>query len=139
MLYGKNMSRILVIDDDKFVRTSIRAVLESAGHTVAESGDADAGIALQRENPFDVVIVDLVMPKKEGLETIRELKADYPDLPIVAISGGGEIVKKNFVQAATLFGATATLEKPFGGDDLLEALSLVTLGDGTDHVGAARA
>ncbi|MBL4614287.1 MAG: response regulator [Magnetovibrio sp.] len=121
------MSRILVIDDDRFVRTSIRAVLESVGHEVADAGDADAGIELQRLSLFDVVIVDLVMPQKEGLETIRELKNDYPDLPIIAISGGGEIIRKNFVEAAELFGATSTLEKPFGGEDLLNAIEQVLL------------
>lgn len=125
MLYGTTMKRILVIDDDKFVRTSIRAVLESAGHEIAEAGDADTGINMQRSNPFDVVIVDLVMPHKEGFETIRELKTDYPDLPVIAISGGGAIIKKNFVRAAEVFGATATLEKPFGGDDLIDALNRV--------------
>jgi len=116
------MSRILIIDDDKFVRTSIRAVLECAGHEVSDVGDADSGIDQQRQDPFDVVIVDLVMPQKEGLETIRELKQDFPDLPIVAISGGGVIVKKSFIQAATVFGATTTLEKPFGGEQLLNAI-----------------
>lgn len=117
------MSRILVIDDDKFVRTSIRAVLESAGHEVFDAGDADTGIRQQHLTPFDVAIVDLVMPQKEGLETIRELRRDYPNLAIIAISGGGAIVKKNFVEAAELFGATATLEKPFGGEELLGAVA----------------
>ena len=116
------MSRILVIDDDKFVRTSIRAVLEGAGYEVSDASDAEAGIGLQRSNPFDVAIVDLIMPNKEGLETIRELNSDFPNLPIIAISGGGEIVRKNFFQAAELFGAKLTLEKPFDGDDLLGAL-----------------
>jgi len=122
-MYGEEqMSRILVIDDDKFVRTSIRAVLESAGHEVSDAGDADTGIRQQHLTPFDVAIVDLVMPQKEGLETIRELRRDYPDLAIIAISGGGAIVKKNFVEAAELFGATSTLEKPFGGEELLGAV-----------------
>ena len=116
------MSRILVIDDDKFVRTSIRAVLESAGHEVSDAGDADSGIDQQRATPFDIAIVDLVMPQKEGLETIRELRMDFPDLAIIAISGGGAIVKKNFVEAAELFGASTTLEKPFGGEELLNAV-----------------
>lgn len=128
------MSRILVIDDDKYVRTSIRAVLEGVGHEVSDAGDADAGLALQRANPFDAAIVDLVMPKKEGLETIRELKHDYPDLPIVAISGGGDIVRKNYIQAAELFGAVATLEKPFDGDDLLSTMTSVI----TNAVSAAQ-
>jgi len=120
------MSRILVIDDDKFVRTSIRTVLQSVGHKVVEVGDADTGIDLHRNAPFDVVIVDLVMPNKEGLQTIRELKHEYPELPIVAISGGGKIVRKNFVQTAELFGAATTLEKPFGGEELLNALEDAT-------------
>lgn len=119
------MSRILVIDDDKFVRASIRVVLEGAGHEVSDASDAEVGLGLQRANPFDAVIVDLIMPNKEGLETIRELKTDFPSLPIIAISGGGEIVRKNFFQAAELFGAKLTLEKPFGGRELLEAVMRV--------------
>lgn len=121
------MRRILVIDDDKFVRISIRAVLEGAGYEVSDAGDAYIGISMQRSQPFDAAIIDLVMPQKEGLETIRELKQDYPNLPIIAISGGGEIVKKNFVQVAELFGAVATLEKPFGGDEMLNTLHTVIL------------
>ena len=117
------MARILVIDDDKYVRTSIRAVLEGVGHEVMDAGDADIGLSMQRSNPFDMAIVDLVMPKKEGLETIRELKHDYPHLPIIAISGGGDIVRKNFFQAAELFGAKITLDKPFDGGDLLAAIA----------------
>lgn len=120
---GVCMSRVLVIDDDRFVRTSIRAVLEGAGHDVCDAANAEDGLDLQRTTPFDVVIVDLIMPNKEGLETIRELKRDYRKLPIIAISGGGEIVRKNFFHAAELFGANYTLEKPFDGDDLLSTLS----------------
>ena len=116
------MSRILIIDDDRFVRTSIRAVLESAGYEIQDTGDADTGIAAQKEQPFDLAIIDLIMPQKEGLETIRELKAEFPELPIIAISGGGEIVRKNFIEAAQLFGAGATLEKPFGGEELLSTI-----------------
>ena len=122
MNHGVDMSRILVIDDDKFVRTSIRAVLEGAGHEVSDASDAETGLGMQRDNPFDIAIVDLIMPNKEGLETIRELKRDFPGLPIIAISGGGDIVRKNYFQAAELFGASMTLEKPFDGGDLLAAL-----------------
>ena len=117
------MSRILIIDDDRFVRTSIRAVLESAGYDVQDTGDADTGISAQKDQPFDLAIIDLIMPQKEGLETIRELKAEFPELPIIAISGGGEIVRKNFIEAAQLFGAGATLEKPFGGEELLDTIA----------------
>jgi len=123
--------RVLVIDDDLYVRRSIRIVLEGAGYEVSDVGDADVGIGLHCTTPFDVVIVDLLMPRKEGLETIRELKRDFPTLPIMAISGGGDIIRKNFVQAAEAFGATATLKKPFDGDDLLNTLkAVVELGGG---------
>ncbi|MBF0251034.1 MAG: response regulator [Alphaproteobacteria bacterium] len=123
------MSRILVIDDDKFVRVSIGAVLRAAGHEVVEAGDADAGIALYRGYPSDVVLVDIVMPNKEGLETIRELVRDFPGIRIIAISGAGQIVSKNFALTAKAFGAMAALEKPFGGDELLAAVNTVAQTD----------
>lgn len=134
MTNGAEMSRILVIDDDKFVRTSIRAVLEGAGHEVSDSSDAETGLSMQRDNPYDVAIVDLIMPNKEGLETIRELKRDFPGLPIIAISGGGDIVRKNYFQAAELFGACVTLEKPFDGGDLLHALEDALASEPRKHV-----
>ncbi|MCR4378886.1 MAG: response regulator [Rhodospirillales bacterium] len=133
------MSRILVIDDDKFVRTSIRAVIEGVGHEVSDASDAEVGLSLQRANPFDVAIVDLIMPNKEGLETIRELKRDFPRLAIIAISGGGDIVRKNFFQAAQLFGADYTLEKPFDGGDLLATLEKALGGAASSTKGVASA
>jgi len=119
------MSRILVIDDDKFVRISIRAVLETAGYDVDDVGGANEGLTLQRLTSFDAAIVDLMMPHKDGLETIRELRQYEADLPILAISGGGDIVRKNFVKAAEMFGANATLEKPFEGEDLLSTVASI--------------
>jgi len=120
-----SMPNILVIDDDKFVRISIRTVLESAGYDVDECNNGNDGVALQKKQGFDAVIVDLMMPHKDGLETIRDLKENNDGLPIIAISGGGDIVRQNFVKAAFIFGASATLEKPFDGDELLSTLSSV--------------
>ena len=117
------MCRVLIIDDDKFVRISIRTVLETAGYNVDDAMNAFEGVALQKKNSYDAAIVDLIMPHKDGLETIQELKQNEPDLPIVAISGGGTVIHKNFVSAATLFGANTTLEKPFEGEELLLALA----------------
>jgi len=119
------MNRILIIDDDKFVRISIRTVLEAAGYDVDEAQNAFEGLKLQKTHLYDVVIVDLIMPQKDGLETIKDLKTIYPDLPVVAISGGGLIVRKNFVGAAKLFGANAILTKPFGGEELLSTMSQI--------------
>ena len=119
------MSRVLVIDDDKFVRISIRTVLEADGYEVDEAKDAFEGMALQKAYTFDAAIVDLLMPHKDGLETIQGLKEYNPNLPILAISGGMSSAHQSFLNAATLMGATATLEKPFGGDELLATMANV--------------
>lgn len=119
------MSRILVIDDDKFVRISIRTVLEAEGYEVEEAKDAFEGIALQKAYLFDAAIVDLLMPHKDGLETIQGLKESDPELPILAISGGGTTIHQSFLKAAKLMGANATLEKPFGGAELLSTVAAV--------------
>ena len=119
------MCRVLVIDDDKFVRISIRTVLEADGYDVDEAKDAFEGMALQKAFKFDAVIVDLLMPHKDGLETIQSLKEYNPNLPILAISGGASSAHQSFLNAATLMGATATLEKPFGGEELLSTMATV--------------
>ena len=119
------MCRVLVIDDDKFVRISIRAVLEAEGYEVEEAKDAFEGLAMQKAYVFDAAIVDLLMPHKDGLETIQGLKTENPELPILAISGCASMAQQSFLKAAKLMGATATLEKPFGGEDLLSAMASV--------------
>jgi CheY-like chemotaxis protein len=81
------MARILVIDDDAAVRGTIRRHLESDGHAVAEAPDGRAGMKLYRENPTDLVITDLFMPEREGLETIRELRKSFKDAKIVVVTG----------------------------------------------------
>ena len=116
------MANILVADDEELARFTIREILEAEGHRVIEATNGAEAIQLFKQMPTDVIITDIIMPEKEGIETIIELKRDYPAVKIIAISGGGEIVRKNFFQAAELFGASVTLEKPFDGGDLLGAL-----------------
>lgn len=117
------MSRILVIDDDKQVCLSIRAVLESQGHEVETVGDVDDGLALQQSGAFDAAIIDLVLPDRDGLEAISEFRKSFPQTRIIAISGGGTIVKKNYLPAAMALGADQALEKPFEGEQLVSAIS----------------
>ena len=81
------MKRILLIDDDKAVRMTILGILEVGGYSVFETENGNTGIGLFRSNPVDLVIVDLFMPEKEGIETIMELRKGYPELKILAISG----------------------------------------------------
>ena len=117
------MARILVIDDEDFVRFTIDRILRAAGHAVALAEDGAVGCRLQREAPFDAVICDILMPNQEGIETIRRLRADYPALPIVAMSGGGRSGTQDFLAMALHLGASGTIAKPFLPDELLTAVA----------------
>jgi CheY-like chemotaxis protein len=115
------MARILVIDDHEDIRAVVSGVLESAGHEVVLAPNGARGIEAQRRSSADLVITDILMPEKEGLETIRDLKQEFPGLRIIAMSGGGRIpMATNFLSSAKELGADAVLRKPFGPDDLLE-------------------
>jgi len=107
------MARILVIDDDRLLREAVRALLESARYDVIEAADGDAGLRLYREQGADLVLVDIFMPERDGLEVIRTLRAEAPQALIIAMSGGGRLVKVDLLQAAARFGASRTLAKPF--------------------------
>jgi CheY-like chemotaxis protein len=116
------MSTILVIDDHADLRTCCRQFLEAEGHRVREAADGAQGLRAHRQRPVDLVLCDNFMPRKEGLETVRQLRREFPDLRIVAMSGGGRMLGKGFLSDALLFGAKAALEKPFGRDQLLEVV-----------------
>lgn len=116
------MKRILVIDDDIQVRQMLKQTLQRAGYEVAAAADGNEGIKLYRDEPTDLVITDIIMPEKEGIETIMELKRDFPDVKIIAISGGGRVVPGNYLEIAHRLGADRTFAKPFDRVELLEAI-----------------
>ncbi len=116
------MAHILVIDDEEMARFTVRDMLEAAGHEVTEAINGDDGVALQLVHAFDLIITDMIMPKKEGVETIIELKQANPDQKIIAISGGGRTRNMDFLQMAEQFGADRILAKPFTEDELLESV-----------------
>lgn len=116
------MARILVIDDEDLARFTVRKYLASAGHSVLEARDGKEGLTLQEQDPCDLVITDIIMPEKEGLETILELRQADPKLPIIAISGGGRQGYADYLEAAKPFGANFSLAKPFSQEDLLGAV-----------------
>ncbi|MFH1498266.1 MAG: response regulator [Verrucomicrobiota bacterium] len=122
------MPHILVIDDDESFRHMVRDTLIDLGHTVAEAADGGKGLALYREQAFDLVFTDILMPDKEGVETIQLLRAINPAVKIVAMSGGGQIGPDDYLHMAKLLGARHCMEKPFRMDDIRHALA-VTLGD----------
>ncbi len=122
------MSRILVIDDEQPLRRVLRSILERAGHTVLEAPDGWEGMALWRQAPTDVVVTDIFMPEKDGIQIIMELKRVATKPKIIVMSGGD--VKRLFdlKSAARLLGADRVLSKPFNPQTLLQAVEGVLKG-----------
>ena len=117
------MARILIIEDDERLRTTIREVLEHAAvYEVSDASDGEEGMRLYHEKPADLIITDMLMPKKDGFDVIMNLKIDYPDLKVIAISGGGRLDSKTYLEIAKGLGADCYLDKPFKLDELLEAV-----------------
>lgn len=119
------MTSILLVDDDDEFRAILREVLMQAGYQVEEASDGVQAMKRYGSDPADLVITDLVMPEKEGLELIRELRRLYPDAKIIAISGGGEHGSQDYLKMAAAFGAQRVLSKPFARDEILEAVKQV--------------
>lgn len=116
------MASILLIEDDPDIRSLLGDILELAGHQVTATGDGSIGIARYRGSPADLVITDIFMPGKEGIEIIRELRQIDPQVKIIAISGGGARGRLDVLDSAQIFGAARALEKPFAPETLLATI-----------------
>lgn len=116
------MARILVIEDDVEVRELLRQILEHVGYEVDEAGDGEEGIKRYREKQADLIITDIIMPKKEGIETITDLKVEFPDVKVIAISGGGRLGPEPYLEVAKGFGANTIIMKPFSTAEILDAV-----------------
>ena len=116
------MATILVVDDDDVFRAALRVILEAAGYAVMEAPDGEAGLRVYREQGADLILVDLFMPKRDGLEMIQALRAMIPQPKTIAMSGGGTIGPRDMLAAAAALGAARTLRKPFASRDLLAAI-----------------
>ena len=116
---------ILVIDDEEPVRAVLRQMLEKEGYRVEEAPNGTVGMSLLQDHFIDLVITDLFMPEKEGIETMREVRKSFPQVKIIAMSGGGRIGKLDFLPMAESFGAQRTLAKPFERKELLETVRAV--------------
>jgi CheY-like chemotaxis protein len=124
----KIMARILVIDDEELARITLRKILVGAGHVVVEAENGDEGLTAQRESPCDLVITDMIMPVKEGVETISDLKQEFPNVRIIAMSGGGRTRNLNYLEIAKVVGGDKILAKPFSVTELLDCVNLVLEG-----------
>ncbi len=116
------MARILVADDDPIMRKMLREMLAQSGHETVEASDGDEALERQREEPADLVITDILMPGKEGLETIRDFQREFPDIKIIAISGGG-FTGKDYLPLARELGASHAFSKPFSQKQMLTAVN----------------
>lgn len=119
-MYG--MARILIIDDDVQLCATLRDVLEREGYEVAEAHNGREGLERYQEAPTEVMITDILMPEQEGLETIMTLRRVDPQAKIIAISGGGQTGRMDFLHLAAMLGAQRTLWKPFHPQELIEAV-----------------
>ncbi len=116
------MTRILVVDDDVEMRQMLRLMLEREGYMVVEAKDGNEAIESYRNKPADLIIMDIIMPEKEGIETIMELRRDFPDVKIIAISGGGSVPPGKYVRMAEQLGAQRSFTKPFDRRELFKAI-----------------
>lgn len=132
------MARILLIDDDDDVRTVLRLTLVHFGHTVIEASNGRAGLELFQRDGADLVITDIVMPEKEGLEVLMELRKLKPSVKIIAISGGGRGSAADYLHMAKKLGAATVLAKPFASEALMAAVNeLLAVGERPGHPAVA--
>ncbi len=106
------MARVLIVDDDEPIRKTLRRMLEPAGYDVVEAADGREGVERYKEDSVDLVLMDLIMPEKEGIQAAAELRHYDPEIKIIAISGGGRIGNFQVLRIAQKFGIEHALPKP---------------------------
>ena len=116
------MARILIIDDESQIRSMLKLMLERDGYEVVEAPDGMEGIRVYRQNPADLIITDLIMPNKDGIGMIIDLKKEFPDAKIIAMSGGGLNKPDGYLEGAKKLGAACTLTKPIDREEMLRAV-----------------
>jgi CheY-like chemotaxis protein len=118
------MPSVLVVDDQEWIRKLVREVLEQAGYVVEEARGGNEGLERYRARQADVVIMDILMPDQDGIESIMTLRREFPESRVIAMTGGGDMIGiLNFLDVAKMLGANRTLQKPFTVNALLEAVA----------------
>ncbi len=116
------LNKILVIEDDNDFRETLALTLRDEGYEVAEACDGKQGARMMKEFNPDLVITDILMPEKDGLEIIMMQRKEMPDIKVIAMSGGCVLGPHGYLETASVLGAKKTLIKPFSRDELLLAL-----------------
>ena len=120
-----NLAEVLIIDDNDSFRKMLAEMLKRAGHIVSEASNGKIGVEIYNKKPSGLVITDIYMPEKDGQEVIMELRQTYPDVKIIAISGGGDNGSIQFLKGTQKLGADRYLRKPFTMKELLETVNMV--------------
>lgn len=123
------MARILVVDDNGLARFALRAMVEADGHEVREAGDGNSAITMLQDFKADLVITDMIMPGRHGLDAAAELLSAHPDVKVIAVSGGGRKELRDDINRAREMGIHATLIKPFEQTELQSAVDHLLAGD----------
>lgn len=116
------MDTVLIVDDDRQTRKFWRLALQKEGFKVLEACNGNECLWLYQEKSPDVVLIDLIMPEKDGVTTIDEIKKQNKGSKVIAISGGGVFFPETYLDEAEIVGADATLSKPISRDDLISAV-----------------
>ena len=118
-----SLPRLLVVDDNEDMRHTMKRLLERLGYEVEVAANGARALEMQHKVAADVLITDIFMPDTDGLETINQFKASFPDVKIIAMSGGGASIREaDYLSTASVVGADAVLRKPFSKESLLEVL-----------------
>lgn len=115
-------ARILIIDDEVQIREMLGQMLSREGYEVVHAPNGKEGMKACREQHIDLIITDIIMPEKDGIEMILELRHDFPGLKVIAISGGGRLGPDGYLEMAKKLGAHKTFFKPFNRKEILEAV-----------------
>ena len=117
------MPSILVVEDDKPLRDLLAGILREQGHDVQTAEEGNAALDLMNEAKFDLVISDIIMPGKEGIETIREIRTLHPDVQVIAMSTGGSLGNAQILEYARMIGAHEAIRKPVELPALIEMIA----------------
>ncbi len=120
-----NMARVLVIEDDELARESVTLMLEESGHEVSMADDGDVGLKMFAEEPYDLVVTDLIMPEVNGMDVLSQIKQEHPDTRVIVISGGGRLTPVSYLDVAEKLGADDVLTKPFTAFELTSSAAMV--------------
>jgi len=122
------MAKILLVEDDDLVRDMLTQILQRANHQViATNNGEEAAKYLQNEEP-DIMVTDIIMPKKSGITLISEVRNRHPNMEIIAISGGGRLDPTGYLDLSETLGASVSFEKPIDNTALLMAIDLLLHG-----------